>query len=186
MRSVLSGSSLRARSKEGFLVHLQPLDKFSRPAREDLKKVNDCRSSVLTGYLGDTPSIHPGNTATWAKEGPICWFPSSLVPTLSTSVITWRAWLPNSDGYIPPPESESSCCFRTLVNPLHTCPAWSGGIPGRSAIKNPPANAGDLGSVFGLGRCPGEEQAMHSSIFAWETPWTEEPGRYSPRGCKRV
>ena len=29
--------------------------------------------------------------------------------------------------------------------------------------------------------------ATHSSIFVWETPWTEEPGQgYSPWGCKRV
>ena len=28
--------------------------------------------------------------------------------------------------------------------------------------------------------------ATHSRIFAWEVPWTEEPGSYSPWGCKRV
>jgi len=27
--------------------------------------------------------------------------------------------------------------------------------PGDSVVKNPPANAGDQGSVPGLGRCPG-------------------------------
>ena len=26
--------------------------------------------------------------------------------------------------------------------------------------------------------------ATHSSILAWETPWTEEPGGYSPWGHK--
>ena len=30
------------------------------------------------------------------------------------------------------------------------------GFPGGSVIKNPPANAGDVGSIPGLGRCPGE------------------------------
>ena len=28
--------------------------------------------------------------------------------------------------------------------------------------------------------------AIHSSILAWEIPWTEEPGGYSPQGCKEV
>ena len=28
--------------------------------------------------------------------------------------------------------------------------------------------------------------AIHSSILAWEVPWTEEPGDYSPWGYKRV
>ena len=29
-----------------------------------------------------------------------------------------------------------------------------------------------------------EEMATHSSILAWEIPWTEEPGGYSTQGCK--
>ena len=32
-----------------------------------------------------------------------------------------------------------------------------------------------------------EEMATHSSILAWEIPWTEESGRpYNPWGRKRV
>ena len=27
---------------------------------------------------------------------------------------------------------------------------------------------------------------MHSSVLAWEIPWTEEPGGYNPWGRKRV
>ena len=26
--------------------------------------------------------------------------------------------------------------------------------------------------------------ATHSSILAWETPWTEEPGGLQSKGCK--
>ena len=41
-------------------------------------------------------------------------------------------------------------------------------------VKNPPANAGDPGDTE---RPPLEEEmATHSSILAWEIPWTEEPG----------
>ena len=31
-----------------------------------------------------------------------------------------------------------------------------------------------------------EEMATHSSILAWEIPWTEEPGRLQPMGSQRV
>ena len=31
-----------------------------------------------------------------------------------------------------------------------------------------------------------KEMATHSSILAWENPWTEEPGRYSPWSHKKV
>ena len=29
-----------------------------------------------------------------------------------------------------------------------------------------------------------KEMATHSSRLAWKSPWTEEPGGYSPWGCK--
>ena len=32
----------------------------------------------------------------------------------------------------------------------------------------------------------GEEMATHSSILAWEIPWTEEPGRLQSMGSQRV
>ena len=50
------------------------------------------------------------------------------------------------------------------------------GFPGGLAIKNPPANAGDAGSIPSSGRSPGEEMVTHSSILAWEIPQTGEPG----------
>ena len=41
-------------------------------------------------------------------------------------------------------------------------------------------------SVWSLGREDPleEETATHSSILAWRIPWAEEPGGYSPWGCK--
>ena len=52
-----------------------------------------------------------------------------------------------------------------------------GGFPGGSVVKNPLANAGDAGFVPGSARPPKEGNGNHSSILAWEIPWTEEPGR---------
>ena len=31
-----------------------------------------------------------------------------------------------------------------------------------------------------------EETAIHSSILAWEIPWTEEPGGLQPIGSQRI
>ena len=56
------------------------------------------------------------------------------------------------------------------------------GFPGDSEVKNPPmmqetaCNVGDMCSIPGLGRSPGEENATCSSILAWEIPLTEEHG----------
>ena len=52
--------------------------------------------------------------------------------------------------------------------------------------KNPPANAGDVGSIPGSERSLEEELAIHSSILAWQIPWTRNLAGYSPWGHKRV
>ena len=45
-------------------------------------------------------------------------------------------------------------------------------------VKNLPVNAGDTrdkGSIPGSEDPLGKEMVIHSSILAWEIPWTEEP-----------
>jgi len=53
-------------------------------------------------------------------------------------------------------------------------------------VKNPPANAGDVGYVPRLGRSTEEEMATHFSILAWRIPWTEEPRGLEFMGSQRV
>ena len=48
------------------------------------------------------------------------------------------------------------------------------GFPGGSDSKESAHSAGDLGSILGSGRSPGDVNV--SSILAWRIPWTEEPG----------
>ena len=50
-------------------------------------------------------------------------------------------------------------------------------FPSGSNSKESACNAGDLGLIPGSGKDPLEkEMSTHSSILAWEIPWTEEPG----------
>ena len=60
------------------------------------------------------------------------------------------------------------------------------GFPGGSVAKNLPVSARDSVPIPGTGGAPGEGMATHSSILAWETPWTEEPGRLSSARAPRV
>ena len=62
---------------------------------------------------------------------------------------------------------------------------YTRGFPGGSAVKNPPAKAGDVGSIPGLGRPLEEEMATHSSILARRIPQTEEPGGPQSMGSQR-
>ena len=58
---------------------------------------------------------------------------------------------------------------------------------GGSVVKNPPAMQETWETqVWSVGQEDPleEEMATHSSIHAWEIPWTKEPGRLHPLGCK--
>ena len=57
-------------------------------------------------------------------------------------------------------------------------------FPGGSDGKASVYNVGDLGSILGLGRSPGEEMAIHSSTIAWKIPWAEEPARLQSTGSQ--
>ena len=50
------------------------------------------------------------------------------------------------------------------------------GLPWWLLSKKSACNPGGQGSVPWSGRSLEKEIATHSSILAWEIPWTEEPG----------
>ena len=60
------------------------------------------------------------------------------------------------------------------------------GFPTGSVVKNPPA-VQEMQVPFLGGEDPLEEEmATHSSILAWEIPWTEEPDGLQSLGLPRV
>ena len=64
------------------------------------------------------------------------------------------------------------CIHIYIETHTHTYLGWGKGFPGGPASKESACNVGDLGSVPGLGRSPGEGMGIHSSILAWRIPWT--------------
>ena len=60
-------------------------------------------------------------------------------------------------------------------------------FPGGSDGKESACNAGDLGSIPGLGKSPGEGNGNPLQYSCLENPWTEEPGgHYSSWGLKEL
>ena len=59
------------------------------------------------------------------------------------------------------------------------------GFPCGSAVKNLPSNAGDIGSIPGSGKSPGEGNGNSPQFSCLGNPMTEELTGYSPR-CHRV
>ena len=50
------------------------------------------------------------------------------------------------------------------------------GFPDGSVVKNPPAMQETWVRSLGQEDALEKEMATHSSILAWDIPWTEEPG----------
>ena len=72
----------------------------------------------------------------------------------------------------------------TLIVSVCYLIAWRWGFPVGSVVMNPPANAGDAGLISGWEDPLKKEMTTHSSILAWEIPWTEEPGRLQSMGSQ--
>ena len=78
--------------------------------------------------------------------------------------------------------SKRTFTFQSLLIFL-SCKKLSG-LLGGSVVKNPPANAGDAGSIPGSGRSP-EEEWYPSPVFLPGKPHGQRSlAGYSPEGCK--
>ena len=60
------------------------------------------------------------------------------------------------------------------------------GFPSGSVVKNSPAVRETQVRSLGQEAPMEKEMATHSSVLAWEIPWTEEPGRMQSTGSQRV
>ena len=56
------------------------------------------------------------------------------------------------------------------------------GFPGGSVVKNPPANAADIGSILGLGRSPGGGNGNPLQYSCLGNPM--DRGAWGPWGCR--
>ena len=54
------------------------------------------------------------------------------------------------------------------------------------SVKNPPAMQETRVQFLGQEDPLEKEMATHSSILAWEIPWTEEPGRLQSMGSREL
>ena len=86
-----------------------------------------------------------------------------------------------SDQWVSVPFFHFIKCLNPSRPPL--------GLPWCSDSKESTCNAGEPGWIPGSGRSPPppeESMATHSSILAWEIPWTEESGGLQSMGSQRV
>ena len=63
---------------------------------------------------------------------------------------------------------------------------WSGASLVAEMVKNMPAVQETQVRSLGWEDPREKEMATHSSILAWEIPWTQEPGRLQSMGLQRL
>ena len=90
--------------------------------------------------------------------------------------VAWLLW----------PKELQSVWSRKLIQPVVMENYFHGSFPGGSDGKESACNAGDPGSIPGLGRSPGEGNGNPLHILAWRIPWTEVPGGLQSMGSQRV
>ena len=71
------------------------------------------------------------------------------------------------------------------LSPVTVPPGFPNGSDGKASSCNA-GDEGDTGSALGQEDPLEEEVAAHSSVLAWEIPWTEEPGRLQSMRSLRV
>ena len=69
-----------------------------------------------------------------------------------------------------------------VAQQVHGLPWWHSGAEPTCQRRT----RGDMGLIPQSGRSLEEEMATHSSILAWEIPWTEEPGGLQCMGSQGV
>ena len=83
-----------------------------------------------------------------------------------------------------------ACCLKVLQRheSLNICIYMKRGLLGGTVVKNPSANAGDPGSVAGLGRSPGEGNGnpLQYSFLPGESHGQWSLVGYSPYGCEEL
>ena len=77
------------------------------------------------------------------------------------------------------PRKDTACLTVLSHSPS---PVWASLVA--QIVKNLPAMRETQVQSLGWEDLLEEGMATHSSILAWRIPWTEEPGGYSPWGCK--
>ena len=93
----------------------------------------------------------------------------------------------SENSSLSPRSQISSKTFICLHIAFKSMIHLSSGFPGGLVVKNLPANAGDEGSIPEYQEGPLEvEMATHSSVLAWEIPWTQKPGGLQSVGSHRV
>ena len=165
------------------------------------KLISCCPSFVLTftaswssqrcfyTHFRVSPSTH-----TCSKSNQVSLPPPRLSKSKTPSSL---AWIASVNSYIQFFKEQQDQYFKmpdlvktSVITPITSYPIYNeieNCLPGSSAGKESVCNVGDLGSITGLGRCPGEGHGSPFQCSCLENPCGQRSlAGHGPRGCKEL
>ena len=105
--------------------------------------------------------------------------------------LTWLHWFhlnnPGKSHYSPRFQGlEHERPWRAIILLISTCGCMWKGFPGGSVVKNLPANAGDMASIPGLGRFPGERNGNPLQYSCLGNPMDREVWQAAVHGVTKA
>ena len=166
--------------------------------KKTLENPLDCKKLKPVNPKGNQSWIFIGRTD---AEAPVLWWPDMKSLLIGKDTDAWKDWRQKVNQVA---EDKMFRSYHQLIGHefeqtpgdskgqgiLACCSPWSHKesdttLTGCSVIKNPPANAGDVGRSLGWEGLLEKEKATHSSILAWKTPWIEQPGQLQFKGLQK-
>ena len=91
----------------------------------------------------------------------VWFFATPWLQSVSTILISPRPWAPHPTLLTAEHQAKLPVLYSNFPLAIVFTPGREHlGFPGDSVVKNPPANAGDAGSIPNPGRCPGEGNTL--------------------------
>ena len=134
-------------------------------------------------------STHHFPTHSWHSPDTVMHFPPNTPYAFSSTPSFFLFYLCRtcfeslSHSCVPSSKPSSSHISSKSPRDSHLLPSLQG-FPADSMVKNPPADAGDAGSIPGSRRSLEKEMATHSSILVGESHGQRSLAGYSPWGRK--
>ena len=161
-------------------------ERYRKPNSLSWRQHIACRQPWMEG---DSDGGLASPVAQMVKNPPAVWEtwvpPQSWKITWTTIVASQREWSRNELRRNGEERDGHEICQRGRICRGSCWLGFLSGSVGKESVHNA-GDPADEGLIPGSGRSSKKEMATHSSVLAWEIPWTEEPGGLQAMGSQGV
>ena len=157
----------------------------SRDARVRTHRRGGLKDRYLFSHSLELESPRPRFGQGWFPPRPVSWacaWPSSPCIQVRSSFSMCVCVLISYSSYKDTSQMDQGSSLRSASTSVTSLKNFSGDSDSKASAYN----MGDLGSISGSGRSPGEGNGNPLQKSCWKIPGTEEPGRLQSMRSERV